>query len=92
MPVSRSEQGYCIEDLPLFVEDTMKDTGYQAVEYYGTEIENPKVKQALKNFLTAWYEQEQSVINYFLTEDADKSKFYGLLGRYEFIDLSLIHI
>lgn len=92
VPVSRSEQGYCIEDLPLFVEDTMKDTGYQAVEYYGTEIENPKVKQALKNFLTAWYEQEQSVINYFLTEDADKSKFYGLLGRYEFIDIDNVKI
>lgn len=27
-----------------------------------------------------------------MTEDADKSKFYGLLGRYEFIDIDNVKI
>lgn len=87
VPVSVSESGYCVEDLPLFVEDYIRDSNHQDIEYYGTEVKNPKIEQALTNFLQAYYKQEQSVIDYYLTVDADKEQFYGLNGRYEFVGL-----
>lgn len=90
VPISMSNGGYCVEDLPLFVEDYIRDAGHQEIEYYGTEIKNPKIEQALTNFLQAYYKQEQSVIDYYLTVDADKTKFYGLNGRYEFMSIDNI--
>ena len=39
---------------------------------------------AVTSFLKAYYEQDETVIDYYLSQDADRSKFIGLDGRYTF--------
>lgn len=85
VPVTITESGYSIEGLPLFVSDKRLDPSYNPEEAIpGSEIDNKLIEPAMTNFMDAYYSQDQSMINYLLTSDADKSKFIGLSKRYLF--------
>lgn len=85
VPVTITKQGYSIEGLPLFVADNRLDETYNPQEAVpGTKIDNKDIEPAIANFLEAYYAQDQSMINYLLTPDADKNKFVGLSKRYLF--------
>lgn len=85
VPVSVSENGYCVEGVPMMVVDERLDKSYNMPETItGTSIDTKEIKPALNNFLDAYYSQDQSMINYLLTADADKSKFVSLSKRYAF--------
>lgn len=85
IPVQVSESGYCVVALPLYVQDNRLDTTYTLPETaFGSEIDNTKITPAVSNFLEAYYEQDQSMINYLLTSDADKGNFIGISKRYTF--------
>lgn len=85
IPVTVTNKGYCIEGLPLYVADNRLDSSFNPEEAIpGTEIDSKDIAPAITNFLDAYYSQDQSMINYLLTEDADKSKFIGLSKRYSF--------
>lgn len=88
IPVQVSEFGYCVIGLPLYVQDNRLDTTYTLQETtFGSEIDNTKITLAVNNFLEAYYEQDQSMINYLLTSDADKDNFIGISKRYTFIKI-----
>lgn len=92
VPVMVTENGYCIEGLPLYVADNRLDASYNPQEALpGTEIDKAAIEPAITNFLDAYYSQDQSMINYLLTEDADRTKFIGLSKRYTFEKLDSIH-
>lgn len=83
VPISVNENRYIVEDYPAFVADDQK-AAYEKVVYTGKEstsdIKNA-VELALSNFFKAYYESDQSVIDYYLSPDADPGKFIGLRGR-----------
>lgn len=85
VPVFVKGKSYVVEDIPMFVNDNERYNGYQAIEYSDTELSDDKVKdqieKSLNNFFKAYYEQNQSVINYYLTKDADEKNFIGLNGQ-----------
>lgn len=86
VPISVSGNRYIVEDYPAFVADDQKAV-YEKKAYTGKEstdeIKN-SVELALSNFFKAYYESDQSVIDYYLSPDADSSKFIGLKGRVSF--------
>lgn len=88
VPVYISNGAYIIEDLPLFVNDDVKYAEYTSVPYPALEISDSDIRagiqKSLESFLKAYYEQDQNVINYYLTKDADPDKFIGLNGRMKF--------
>lgn len=89
VPVAVSGDAYIVEDLPAYVNDTMKISGYAAPTFVPAGDETPKeineaIKVALTNFYRAYYSDEQSVINYYLDAGADPKNFMGLDGRVEF--------
>ena len=87
VPVYVSEKGMIVEAIPLFVNDTMLLQGYVGTEYTGTMVDEQTataVTTAVSNFLKAYYEQDETVIDYYLTNDADRKMFSGLNGRYRF--------
>lgn len=76
-----------VEDLPLFVNDDLLYREYTRQEYAGTSLDEKatgEIKTAVTNFLKAYCEQDETVIGYYLTQGADKSRFLGLGGRYLF--------
>jgi hypothetical protein len=85
VPVYVSEGYYIVEDIPLFVNDDIKYSEYAAASYIAPEITDDDIKgtieTSLTSFLKAYYEQDQNVINYYLTKEADTNKFLGLKGR-----------
>lgn len=90
IPVYVRDGKYAIENLPMFVSDEISLEGYAVEEYYGMEVgdgEKSLIEESLVNFLTAYYTQEQGVINYYLGKDAQKDKFLGLTGRYRFVEM-----
>lgn len=88
VPIYQENGRYIVEDIPCFVNDDLRVENYESAEYYGTELSDTEIlseiQNSLTNFFVAYYEQEQSVINYFLTKDADQTKFVGLNGRFAF--------
>lgn len=90
VPVYASAGRYMVEDIPLFVADSVADDSYTAQSGYSggatltdaTKVE--AVQTSIINFLTAYYTAEQSVIDYYLASTADRSSFVGLNGRYSF--------
>lgn len=94
IPVYSDEGKYVVEGLPVIVSDSMQLTGYSAEAYSGTAITDARVngiRTSVTNFLTAYYDQDQNVIEYYLTKDADKTKFQGLSGRYTFYQIETIN-
>lgn len=86
VPVSVSvDNKYCVEGIPMFVKDDLLDYGYTVTNFYPEgKIDNARVQSSIENFLTAYYSQDQEIINYYLTVDADKTKFLSLNSRYVF--------
>lgn len=89
VPVYAAAGRYIVEDIPLFVEDSIVDNSYTASGYSGgtsmTDSATVEViKTSIGNFFASYYSAEQSVINYYLNSTADKSRFTGLGGRYSF--------
>ncbi|WP_101698701.1 conjugal transfer protein [Clostridium minihomine] len=85
--MSESKEQYIIESYPSFVADNKKLEDYKIQNYQGNECDSrttDAIKTALTNFYRAYYEQEQSVVNYFLTPSADPDNFIGLSGRVKF--------
>lgn len=90
VPIALKDNRYIVEDLPAFVSDNNKMTNFEAISYDGTEYskeDRAEVLTSLDNFFKAYYEGEQSVINYYLAPDADKSKFAGMGGKLSYIKL-----
>ena len=87
VPVAASaDNKYCIESVPMFVQDQLLDYSYAFKDYYPEgKIDNSKVQSSIENFLTAYYSQDQEVINYYLSPEADKTRFSSLNNRYEFV-------
>lgn len=91
VPVAITENGYCVESLPLYVTDNRSDPAYNPQESsLGSEIDSEPLKGAITNFLDAYYSQDQSMIDYLLAADADQDKFSGLSKRYIFQRLESI--
>lgn len=87
IPVYMSGGAYVVESVPLLVSDTMYLEEYAPEEYYGTTISESmsnQIKTSVNNFLKAYCEQEESVINYYLSPKADKSVFAGLDAAFTF--------
>lgn len=93
VPVASIDGHYIIEDLPVFVNDNIKIAQYANNGVSGTDIgtdETNAVKKSLANFFKSYYEDEQNVINYYLTKDANPSDFMGLNGRVKFGEIKNI--
>lgn len=90
VPVYAAAGRYIVEDIPVYVEDSVLiDSAYAQAGYSGgtavtdaAKVET--IQTSITNFLTSYYEAEQSVIDYYLASTADRSKFAGLNGRYSF--------
>lgn len=91
VPVFVRNGAYIVEDLPLFVSDSLLLGDYKAYNFSGdkaSEAEVAAIKTSLLNFFTAYYEADQSVIDYYLSPLANKDTFWGLNGRYQFENIA----
>lgn len=87
IPVFVENGKYVVEGIPMLVNDSMKITEYSVPAFSGAAVTDGRISlvtEAVTSFLTAYYEQDQNVIEYYLTHDADRTKFSGLSGRYTF--------
>ena len=96
VPVAMQDNLYIVEDFPVFVNDSNKQSEYTATTFRGggecDRTTGEAVALALSNFFTAYYESEQSVINYYLSPGANQADFVGLNGRVSFDKLSNIRV
>lgn len=91
VPVNVGSRGYAVEDLPVFVNDMMLDEANCTNEQPGSEIDSEPYEETVKNFLKAYCGADQSVLDYFISTDADVSKFYCLNGSYELVKVNSIN-
>lgn len=94
VPVYCQNGSYVVENIPQIVSDTNYLNDYKVEDYYGTsltDIQNTAVETSVVNFLKAYYEQDESVIDYYLGDNADKSNFTGLAGRFTFMSIDTIN-
>lgn len=87
IPIYSEKGGYVVEGIPVIVNDNIGIENYSTPVYSGTTILDDRInpiREAVTSFLTAYYEQDQNVIEYYLTKDADRTKFQGLSGSYRF--------
>lgn len=87
IPIYSEKGRYVVEGIPVIVNDRMGIENYSTPSYAGTTILDDRInaiREAVTSFLTAYYEQDQNVIEYYLTKDADRTKFQGLSGIYKF--------
>lgn len=95
IPVYANKQNYIIEDVPLFVNDDIKDGSLEFVSFSGKEAGRTiaaEIETSLNNFYKAYYEYTQNVINYYLTPTADPSQFIGLNGRVSFQSIGSLSV
>ena len=92
----RIENGcYIVEDLPVFVSDDIKISDFKAEKYSGKSCSaeiTEEIKGSLSNFFKAYYEEPQSVINYYLAENAEQGNFKGLNKRVIFNEVTNIQV
>lgn len=87
VPVYAEKGRYVVEGLPVIVNDSMALQNYSTPVYTGKTITDSRaatIKEAVSNFLEAYYGQDQNVIEYYLAKGADRTKFKGLSGAYRF--------
>lgn len=80
VPVLSRDGEMVVDGLPMFVNDNTLLEDYQILEYSGQAADEQTAAgagMAVTSFLKAYYEQDE-------TQDADRSKFIGLDGRYTF--------
>lgn len=94
VPIYVKKGKYVVEGLPVFTKDEIQLTEHEVVSYSGEQISDTKknsaIKEALTNFLKAYYQEEQSVIDYYLHKTSKKEKFLGMGGRFELSDITSI--
>ncbi len=93
VPVYVDGEFMTVESLPLFISDSMLLEDYPGAEYYGTAADEKTasdVETAVTNFLKAYYEQDETVIDYYLSKDARQEQFSGLNGRYQFVKMNTV--
>ncbi len=87
VPVACTGSGFIVEDYPAFVADERKTTDWTAENYSGTSADRDTreaVEAALTGFFRAYYGDDQGVIQYYLTPDAEAGDFLAVGGRVEF--------
>jgi hypothetical protein len=83
---------YVVVDYPVFVAEPDSSV-YAGTQFMGREADkavNEQIAQVLTNFFAAYYEENQTRIEYFLSTSADKEKFKGLNGRYDFSEIKSV--
>ena len=88
IPVYAAGGAYMIEDLPIFVADSLLAGDYDTSAVSGSRA-GDAVTADIKT--TAYYEADQSVIDYYISSTADKSTFWGLYGRYKFDSITSLN-
>lgn len=83
-------KGYIVEDLPVYISDSMLDKNYKTDGIEGEEINAAPYTEAVQNFLKAYYGADQSVLDYFVSTKADSTKFRCLGGMFDFSTLDNI--
>lgn len=81
VPIYQEKGKYIVDDFPAYVEDSQKIENFRPISYNGKELtidESVKIRESLNNFFHSYYEDEQSIIDYYLSSNADKTKFKGL--------------
>lgn len=94
VPVYCNNGLYIVENIPQIVSDSNYLNSYKPEDYYGTsltDIQKTAVDTSVENFLRAYYEQDESVINYYLESNADKNTFCGLNKRFTFESIDTIN-
>lgn len=94
IPVYAANSAYIIEDIPVFVADSLLYADYSAASISGSKAGDAvtaDIKTTLLNFFSAYYESDQSVIDYYISSTADKSTFWGLYGRYKFDSITSLN-
>lgn len=95
VPVYVKGGSYVVEEIPLVVADeSIYLPDYAAAAYYGNAVSDEKtaaIKTSVENFLKAYLEQDESVINYYLSNTCDKAEFTGLQGRFTFYSIEKIN-
>ncbi|HCC34539.1 MAG TPA: hypothetical protein DEQ02_02425 [Ruminococcaceae bacterium] len=81
---------YIVEDFPAFV---AAPDGYSvsAAQFVGSDVDqsvNQEIERVLQNFFVAYYGGNQTQIEYYLAQEADKAEFKGMDGRYKYIEIS----
>lgn len=98
VPVYKKNNKFIVEDLPLFVQDDVQldEENYTTEDVYMREMQDDQekevIKEMLNNFFTAYYKDEQGIIDYYISPDAEKENFIGLNGRYLFKEIKDIQI
>lgn len=94
IPVYAANSAYIIEDLPVFVSDSLLYADYDTSALSGSKASDAvtaDIRTTLLNFFSAYYEADQSVIDYYISSTADKSTFWGLFGRYQFDSITSLN-
>lgn len=94
VPVYAANSAYIIEDIPVFVADSLLYADYNTTSFTGSKASDAvtaDIKTTLLNFFSAYYESDQSVIDYYISSTADKSTFWGLYGRYKFDSITSLN-
>lgn len=87
VPVYEKDGYMIVEELPVLVNDDILLQDFTRPEYTGTSLaerEAKEVSASVTNFLKAYYGQDKTVIDYYLSQTAEKDRFTGLSGRYQF--------
>lgn len=85
IPVRIDGNKYIVEDLPVFVNDDVKIADFTPEQFRTKEVSTEQrnsIQQSLTNFFKAYYEEDQNVINYYLSPEANKDNFKGLNKRF----------
>ena len=90
VPVAVVDGAYIVNDTPIFAAEPGLPE-LPAASYTGTPAPGEttaQITQALTNFYTAYYKEDESVIAYYLDADADPDSFVGLHGKVAFSQVS----
>lgn len=91
VPVYCQDGKYAVECIPMIVNDSIWLERYNPEKAYGDSLPDATVsaiETLVTNFLKAYCEQDESVIDYYLDASADKNVFNGLMGRMTFKEIS----
>lgn len=87
VPIACTDSGFIVEDYPAFVADERKARDWKPEGYSGTSADRETqtaVEASLTSFFKAYYGDDQGVIQYYLTPDADAADFLAVGGRVDF--------
>lgn len=90
IPIYARGGAYIVESIPMVVTDSLLLASFKQNEYAGTpvtEAELVSIRVSMENFMKAYYEENADILEYYLSSQADRSRFTGLYGRYKFVSL-----